>query len=621
MSTIGGIFRRDDAPLDPERLDRLCQALRRRGPDGGRTSVEGPVAMAHHAFHTAPGPHESLPLRSRRGVLCTWDGRLDNAPELRRLLDLPADAAPGDAAVVLAAHERWPDRFLDLLVGDFALAIWDPRTATLLLARDPFGTRPLFHCTDARRIWWSSRILALLDASGIAAEPDDAWIGAYLVHVNDLERTPFRDVRAVPPGHRLIATRDAVRIEPYYQLPLDREIRHRTDAEYEEHFRELFLDSVRARTRTRGTVFAQLSGGLDSSSVACAAAHLIERGQVPARALRTVSFVYERSRSSDERPFIREVEARLGQPGHHVGENTVVLADLADACPEVPTISHCFRRQFDRMGELMSEHGARVLLTGYAGDSLMWSQVDAPLEIADLLRRGRLGALAHSLRTWHSALQRPYLQLFWQGGVRPLLPAWLRRRLRSRASLPPWIDSGLARRFDLADRRVGSLEPAGPGRPSRRTQLAFLQGDIHTHAWNYCVTGGTVMEVAHPFLHRPLVEMCLSLPLDQLLRGRETRSLQRRALRDLLPERVARRRSKSGPDEAYHRALAREQPRLRALFDGSRAVARGYVDAVRLREALDQARYGLDVPLALLLQVVAVEYWLRALESRHFGVD
>ena len=68
MSTIGGIFRRDDAPLDPERMDRLCQALRLRGPDGGRTSVEGPVAMAHHAFHTAPGPHESLPLRSSRGV-------------------------------------------------------------------------------------------------------------------------------------------------------------------------------------------------------------------------------------------------------------------------------------------------------------------------------------------------------------------------------------------------------------------------------------------------------------------------------------------------------------------------------------------------------------------------
>ena len=53
MSTIGGIFRRDDAPLDPERMDRLCQALRRRGPDGGRTSVEGPVAMAHRTSGAA----------------------------------------------------------------------------------------------------------------------------------------------------------------------------------------------------------------------------------------------------------------------------------------------------------------------------------------------------------------------------------------------------------------------------------------------------------------------------------------------------------------------------------------------------------------------------------------
>ncbi|HYH98247.1 asparagine synthase-related protein [Hyalangium sp.] len=140
-----------------------------------------------------------------------------------------------------------------------------------------------------------------------------------------------------------------------------------------------------------------MSGGLDSSSVACVAHQLIAAGETEAPEFHTVSFVYERSRTSDERTFIRAVEEKLGRPGLHVGEESMTLAQLDAPCSETPTTHLCFR-QYDRVGELMRERGARVLLTGYSGDSALWSQVDAPLELADLLQQRRSGRGASAQR-------------------------------------------------------------------------------------------------------------------------------------------------------------------------------------------------------------------------------
>lgn len=124
---------------------------------------------------------------------------------------------------------------------------------------------------------------------------------------------------------------------------------------------------------------------------------LIAAGETEAPEFHTVSFVYERSRTSDERTFIRAVEEKLGRPGLHVGEESMTLAQLDAPCSETPTTHLCFR-QYDRVGELMRERGARVLLTGYSGDSALWSQVDAPLELADLLQQRRSGRGASAQR-------------------------------------------------------------------------------------------------------------------------------------------------------------------------------------------------------------------------------
>lgn len=548
---------------------------------------------------------------SPSGAHLEWDGRLDNAAELAGALSLQ-DPYCSDAAIVLAAYDRFGEGFLGRLIGDFTLALHDPRRGALLLARDPFGVRPLFYHATAGRVVWAGRIKRILAAARLPAEPDDEWIGNYLVHLPGLDRTPYRGVCMVRPGEALIFEKGVERRASFHRLG-GAPLRHASDADDEAQFRELFLAGVQARTRAKGPVFAELSGGVDSSSVACAARHLIDSGAAGATSLDTVSFVFERSPTSDERAHIRVVEEKLGRPGHHIGEDNLTFRDLEAPSPETPAYLDCFPGLYSRIEEAMHGAGASVLLTGFGGDSVLWSEVSAPLEIADHIAGGNPRALLASLGTWHKIQHKPYAELLWEGGIRPLLPRSLQRRLAPARPVPPWIGASFTRRIGLTARRSDNGGESDL-LPSRRAHHAYIRSDIEILAWQYCAHDGSCIEVAHPFLHRPLVEMCLSLPLDKLLRDGETRSLCRRALRGLVPERTLRRRDKRGPDEAFQRAIAGQWGTVEGLLEGSRGVARGYLDAAELRDALNQARFGNSPSILPVMRALSLEYWLRGLE-------
>jgi asparagine synthase (glutamine-hydrolysing) len=146
----------------------------------------------------------------------------------------------------------------------------------------------------------------------------------------------------------------------------------------------------------------------------------------------------------------------------------------------------------------------------------------------------------------------------------------------------------------------------------------MVRGLIPSFAWGYSVEEGHV-EPSYPFLHRPLVEFCLALPIRQLLRPGQTRSLLRRALRGLLPDEIAVRKSKRGPDEAILRAVAREWPRLRTLFTDARVYARGYIDRAAFEKTLTEARGGVNPNMQGLLRTIALELWLRSLEEQRLS--
>jgi asparagine synthase (glutamine-hydrolysing) len=321
VSSFTGVYHFDGKPVDPEMVASMGPTIARKGPDGGNDYCDGPLGMSYRAFHTTRESHwEVQPMVGPSGEVLCWDGRLDNREELQTQLCVPR--VPSDAELVMAAYRKWGEEFLAHLIGDFALAIFDPKERQILLGRDFFGPRPLFYLLQAEKLMWSTDLLPLMQHGGVDLALDDDYIAQFLVLSIEPHRTPYRNVRSVEPGH-VVAFRDGkLRKNTWYWKPDPaKDIRYKTDREYEENFYALFRQSVKARLRSDGPVWADLSGGLDSSSIVCMADEIMTQETVDCPRLDTYTAINGKSILTNELPYVTLVEQLRGRSGFHLRED------------------------------------------------------------------------------------------------------------------------------------------------------------------------------------------------------------------------------------------------------------------------------------------------------------
>ena len=620
MSAIGGIVNFNGAPVDDELLVRLGHGLDTYGPDGGLDVHQNFIGMVYRAFHTnRESRTERQPVVSSDGCILAWDGRLDNREELISLMRAELKNDHSDSSIVIHAYKRWGAAFLTWIIGDFALSLWDSTSRTLFLARDPVGARLLFFHGNADRLIWSSRLEPLLQLEEIKLEVDDDYVAGFLSLRPKQQLTPYKNISAVPPANVLTAKNGTVRLQRFWNLEPAKEIRYATDSEYEEHFTHLFSEAVGTRLRVDGPVWADLSGGLDSSSIVCVADEIIKNAPTQSTSIETVSAVFDESPSSDERRFIRHVEEKRGKAGHHFKESEYPLLVNFDSedFRTIPNPLELWTEYHKGVRNDMRAQGARVLLCGIGGDELLTSSPDPYPELADLLVQLKLSHLHQRLQAWSLALKEPYLQVFLRHSLIPSLPRRLQRfyKSRQRAKDLSLFQPDFIKRFDLRDRLLGPKDIFGFQLPSSRGQaIAFLSvTDVispgHLLAW------GT-LDISYPFTHRPLVEFLQAIPATQWIRPGETRSLMRRALQTYLPPKIVARKGKGNPAEATLRAVAREWPRLCELLRNALVCAGGYVDSAALNTLIEKPNFerepaGLDV-----LRIAYLELWLRDIERR-----
>ena len=626
MSAIGAIFNFNNRPFgedDLRDLTSLWQALRKWGPDGGRFVTSDSWGVCYQAFNTTrESRFEQQPLVARDGRMLAADVRLDNREELfaatHHLLDATRERA-NDADYVMAAEARWGAEFPFYLVGEFAIVFYDPRERRVLLCRDHIGARPLYYHRNNDRLIVSSQLAPLVDLFGIPRDIDEEYVAGRMSRGPAVGVTPYKHIHGVTPAHVLTVTQSGdLREQCYWQLDAKREIRLRNDAEYEEAFRFHLRDAVQAPLRSERPVMIELSGGLDSSTIACVAADGIRKSQTQAKRFDTVSYVYEESPTSDESNFIRCVENHINRHGIHVRDEDSSLfpppEDDLDIVTPNPIL--CSFNYHEALRKLMRETGSRVVLTGVGGDQVLGASYDPYPELADLLVLRKPLALHHRLRLWGQTLNKPYVSLLWAKTILPVLPRgvqpWCRRTAKR---VPVWFNPDFVARAGLREKELPPVDPFGFHLPSGRDQsisyVSVIKNISQCHRREL-----TALDSSYPYMHRPLIEFLQAIPFDQLLRPGQNRSLMRRALRDLVPEKVLQRKTKGDPTEGLARAVARECSMLRVLFADSRVCAYGFMDKAPLLSAIDRAKNGLEVYAGALLTTISLEFWLRALESR-----
>ena len=614
MSAIVGLLYRDAHPVDPADLQRMVDRLAHRGPDGCGLWHAGPVGLGHRMLWTTPESlHERLPLVNRRGdLVITADARIDNRDELLPLVGLNDRPAPDvtDSEVILAAYETWGEACPEKLLGDFAFAIWDARRQKLFCARDHFGVKSFFYHVTDRLIAFATEIKALLTLPAIPATLNETKVAQYFVpETDDGASTFYAGIHRLPAAHCLTIAGHGVHVRRYWFLDPRREIRLRNNAEYAEALRELFVEAVRCRLRSAFPVGSTLSGGLDSSSIACVARSLLhEQGRGP---LPTFSARYATLPQCDETPYQDAVLAQGGcDPHFWFGDETTPLTDIErmfwhlDGAFDAGNLSVLWE-----VARLAQSRGVRVLLDGFDGDTTISHGIGYLYELA---QQRRWLKLARELRGYtRNVTGDPWDRALW---------AWIRKyALRPAIAQSPVLTSlaGLAQPLGLDTRtRQGVsngtewqryLNPAfvqrtsmlaafervhlGPPITEREKHYREL---IHpcmqsTLELNVGMEGAFSIEMRMPFCDRRLAEFCLALPPEQKMQDGIIRMVMRRAMEGILPPVVQWRPGKSNLYPYFQRALQKAMTEERnSIITNDMTLIADYVDVPTLRSFYEQ---------------------------------
>jgi asparagine synthase (glutamine-hydrolysing) len=342
MSIIFGIRKRTGDSVGRSHLDHLARATARWAPDGTFAQAQGSIGMGFQPYHTHHRSKIGLqPATDELGNTAVLDGRIDNHRELSQLLHLVDDEL-SDLLIVLAAFRSWGESCFSRFVGDWALAIWSQRQRSLYLARDHAGTRTLYYEMRSDRSLWSTSLETFF-AWEETRSLSQSYVAKYLCCQPIRDLTPYEGIAAVPPGHYvMLPDSGTLRITNHWTWMAKNTIYYRSDAEYEAHFLHLLKQSVERRIGAGAPILAELSGGMDSTSIVCVSDQMrYSQGASPRELLDTVSYYDESEPNWDERPYFTVVETQRRKPGFHVNisarERTFEPADLPDGCvPRLP---------------------------------------------------------------------------------------------------------------------------------------------------------------------------------------------------------------------------------------------------------------------------------------------
>lgn len=608
----------DGRTVDPHDLDEVRPVLAPYGPDREGLISKRNFAILHRAFHTTKeSRRETQPHVSKSGAVITWDGRLDNREDLIERLVGEVSSDSTDLEVVAAAHERWGTDAFRKLIGDWALSIWNPKDQSLILAKDYIGTRHLFYSAEKDQVTWCTILDPLVLFAGRSFRLEEEYIAGWLAFFPATHLTPYVGIHSVPPSCFVRLTRGTRRVSRYWDFEPAKSIRYRTDGEYEEHFRGAFLESVRRRLRSDSPVLAELSGGVDSSSIVCMADKIAGRDLSGTRKLETVSYYDDSEPNWDERSYFTKVEADRGQTGFHidVGKQKVLAVEIQSRrFAAIPRPIYQSLQAQEQFAACLNALGSRTLLCGIGGDEVTGG-VPTPIpEFQDLLARFQFRRFAHGLKTWALQKRKPWLHLFFEaagGFLPPFLSAppevkrpatWLNRRFASRTQ-----HALLGYPFRV--KVFGSL-------PSFQENIATVEA-LRRQLGCEIPNSEPIFETRYPYLDRSLLEFLFAIPRNQLVRPGQRRSLMRRALVGIVPNEVLNRKRKAYVARTPLAALSAQYASLVEMGQEMVTSALDIADSATLREALQRARDGRESRIVQLIRTIEVEAWLRQMTARN----
>jgi asparagine synthase (glutamine-hydrolysing) len=611
MCGISGIISRRDRRQD---LERSREILQHRGPDSLGTTHhragELYASVLHHRLAIIDLSSEAdQPFFSRDGnayLIC--NGEIYNYLELRAELEAEGVEfrTSSDTEVLLEALLHWGiAETLEELNGMWAFAFCDLKNRRFTFARDRFGIKPLYYSTDTETFCFGSEIkgvLAVLQRKFPLNQKTASRLLSQNLVESDPEETFFEGISKLAPGHYGVidmnAPQPVMKVTRYYQAkPGDLQCDF---VEANRHLKDLLSDAVSLQLRSDVQVGVLLSGGIDSSALACfAEEHVSKRGGDPVALLSLTSD----GSPYDESPYIEKVEQQLGRTAARidVSDSPTKMLQLLDDVQwfnDEPLTSFSGVAYYLMM-ERARELGIKVLLTGQGADELFCGYKKyLGFYLKGLLREGHVadfgkevvrfgvnGGFAHDIQ-W-SEMQRYVMP---QRGQRALGPAV--------ESIEP-LSIALGAR-SLAERQILDIE---------QTSIPAL---LH---YEDRLSMAFSREVRVPYLDHRIVEFALACPDEFKVGGGWQKHVLRAALADVVPPEIAWRKDKNGfgvPQIEWMKLALR--PHIERIFrEDCIMYDMGLIDKAALLQLYEDYRKSFfnTVPYKKVFSALALEIWLR----------
>jgi asparagine synthase (glutamine-hydrolysing) len=612
MCGICGIYHYGTGePVDERLLGGMAMSLIHRGPDDDGFLVDGPLGLGVRRLSIIDLEGGSQPIWNERGtVAVVQNGEIYNYRELRRELEGYGHVfrTNSDTEAIVHAYEQWGVAGLARLNGMYGIALWDADRQALVIARDPFGIKPLYHWDDGRTLRFGSEIRAILCSPDVRREVDSAALEEYVRHTYvPAPRTAFAGIGKLLPGHALVYDEAGGRLERFHSMvPTPRT--QISEPELVAELQDAIETAIKRQMVADVPIGAMLSGGIDSATVA---AVMTEHAGGP---IDTFTVGFGGGFEEDELEQARATAGRLGSRHH---ELLISPEEYADFLPhsiwhlEEP-VATTSTLAFHRVSALAREH-VKVVLTGQGADEAF-------------------AGYPRHLGERYGHLYRAMPAVFRDHAVAPLIGRLPRNERLKRAVRSLGIADRAERMrdvYDVVDERLeGSLlrnatrNGAGGGYEVWQKDVTHLNGldamlyvDARTSLADNLLLYGDKMSMAVslearvPFLDIALMQLAESLPGRLKINGFTQKHILKKAIARWVPHDVIARKKVgfATPVDAWLRGKLRASVEERLLAEGS--ASRQYFRPETIRRVLDEHTSGRHDHKRILFAILTFELW------------
>jgi len=592
-------------------IEKMNCDLRHRGPDDEGVFVDEEVSLGHlrlSIIDLSKNGHQ--PMSDLQGKFhIIYNGEVYNFKSLREELESLGYSFKSntDTEVILYSYIQWREGCLEKFNGMFAFVIYDSENKSLFLARDRVGIKPLYYYFDKKnkKIMFSSEIPPLLRHE-IDISPNKKIIKDFLLYniTDHTEETFFEGIKKIPRG--CYATFDLKRCEMDIKEWYNIKYSLKFAGTYEKaisKFRDLMMDSVNIRLISDVPVGTCLSGGIDSSTIAC----LIGRS----RKIKTFSAVYE-GFERDESKYISIVSEKMGMENYRAQPTPERLKkDLLKIVKLIgePFPSASIYAQ-NCVQELAKKNGVTVVLDGQGADELLAGyHYFIGFYLSSLLK-------SFKIKRFSSECLNLIKGKNYKIAIQFLLYLMLPYIAKKYIFLHESILSSELKNDSVASteyfRKFSNCSTLG-----QSLEFHLLYRLEQLLKWEDRNSMGNQTESRVPFLDYRIIEFVSGLPDDFIIREGKTKALLREAMIDIVPIEILERRDKIGYETPDAHWLKTEG--FRELMDDwflrNEPLCREYVDVKKLRQLMKEHVYKNKNHARNLWKAIFLEAWLKTFFS------